>query len=618
MGKKPFIDRKRARHFHLVHRSQRDPLLADETASKLVLKEVAPSRNLVKKGKYDPVEFEDSDVDDGEYLNSDEEEYLDVDEDELFSGEEGEDGSDEQEDGEEGADEEEEEGEESDVDGETQQSKQRAAKGKEPVKAASRKAGDGKRSKQDEASIYGIFFNDQDEYDYLQHLKPMGEDPSAVFIEPKKPAVEEKKKGGISFKDEEAVAAMNDDDTASVATTRRKKKTVTFDLPSDVLPSVYEEDVGLLNKAAMSSGGLNLDLSDEVREVLSALEDDAYVAEDAEDFFAHLDADEVPEGLVPDEEYEEEDDDEEDWYKQFKKYKKDKQNAQYSDDEDDFEDDDDEAQSDARSKASVRSRKSAKSAMSDRRTATTTYSMTSSAMFRNSQLTLLDDRFDRILEEYTDDEIGELDPEDPEVVSMKNAMPQEYLDKIFDDFLESTVGILPRVGDEAEEFGKPRKWMKKDKINALKKVLRTKLGTEVMDSIRKSLRDGRDTSELVEEIQTEFLSIEGESKRARRQKEEEAMLVLREKEEDRWDCETILTTYSNIYNRPKVIRDALPGKKDKIRLGKNGMPFVEKAEAERENGAVDEDNNVEQGEEDEVSDSESQPGMEHLLQTFGV
>jgi len=52
-------------------------------------------------------------------------------------------------------------------------------------------------SKLGTASLYGISFEDQLEYDYLQHLKPMGEDPSAVFI-PSGPVKVEKE--GILFK----------------------------------------------------------------------------------------------------------------------------------------------------------------------------------------------------------------------------------------------------------------------------------------------------------------------------------------------------------------------------------------------------------------------------------
>ncbi|KAI7868456.1 hypothetical protein BDF14DRAFT_553220 [Spinellus fusiger] len=42
MVKKTFIDRKTAKHFHVVHRSQRDPLINDTDASELVLQEVVP------------------------------------------------------------------------------------------------------------------------------------------------------------------------------------------------------------------------------------------------------------------------------------------------------------------------------------------------------------------------------------------------------------------------------------------------------------------------------------------------------------------------------------------------------------------------------------------------
>jgi protein LTV1 len=42
MGKKPFIDKKAAKHFHVVHRSQKDPLINDSEAPDRVLQEVLP------------------------------------------------------------------------------------------------------------------------------------------------------------------------------------------------------------------------------------------------------------------------------------------------------------------------------------------------------------------------------------------------------------------------------------------------------------------------------------------------------------------------------------------------------------------------------------------------
>lgn len=51
-----------------------------------------------------------------------------------------------------------------------------------------------------------------------------------------------------------------------------------------------------------------------------------------------------------------------------------------------------------------------------------------------------------------------------------------------------------------------------------------------------------------------------------------------EKEDEKWDCESILTTYSNIYNHPKLITQ-IPT--NKIRLSKKtGLPLAEKKKKE--------------------------------------
>jgi protein LTV1 len=47
MGKKPFIDKKSAKHYHVLHRSQKDPLINDTEAPDRVLQEVLP-KNLIK------------------------------------------------------------------------------------------------------------------------------------------------------------------------------------------------------------------------------------------------------------------------------------------------------------------------------------------------------------------------------------------------------------------------------------------------------------------------------------------------------------------------------------------------------------------------------------------
>ena len=50
VARKGFIDKENSVSYQLVHRSQKDPLQADEHASKWVLKAMMPSSNLLKVG----------------------------------------------------------------------------------------------------------------------------------------------------------------------------------------------------------------------------------------------------------------------------------------------------------------------------------------------------------------------------------------------------------------------------------------------------------------------------------------------------------------------------------------------------------------------------------------
>lgn len=100
------------------------------------------------------------------------------------------------------------------------------------------------------AAQYGIFYDDS-KYDYLQHLKPMGQE-GGVFIE----AVKEKP----------------------------VKKTLE-DLLKDQLPSETTRKVALDETENIPEDlrGFNPDMDPRLREVLEALEDEAYLEEPAED-----------------------------------------------------------------------------------------------------------------------------------------------------------------------------------------------------------------------------------------------------------------------------------------------------------------------------------------------
>lgn len=112
-----------------------------------------------------------------------------------------------------------------------------------------------KRKKEEQK--YGIFFDD--EYDYLQHLRDR-EDPSAVYWEYIPPA-------NLKNKDE------NDENITSAATALvnvKKEGGEKLILPSSVFASEFEEEEGLLRKAAPHSGprpDLNPD-------IVAALDDD--------------------------------------------------------------------------------------------------------------------------------------------------------------------------------------------------------------------------------------------------------------------------------------------------------------------------------------------------------
>ncbi|KAL6598411.1 hypothetical protein LY90DRAFT_671392 [Neocallimastix californiae] len=481
MGKKPFIDKKTARHYEVVHRSQRDPLLADENASKFVLKQVAPSLNLLKKGKYE-LRPEDDEVGYVEEFSENEVNYDyesidgDLSETDIFN-----------------------------VDSEEEKEPLKDAKGN----LIEREAG--------VAALYGIDFDDT-KYDYMQHLKVIGEDPTAVFIPSKEEAKKEAKKGGIQFLDE----------SIDLNEKSNQKKKVTFQLPEEALPSKYEEEVGLMNREDSDI----LTANPYVREVLYSLDDPNAIDENMEDDFvlqlnAEPGSDEEEfdmEAAMYGYEDEDEDDDDDEWaaVRKFKKAQKSEKQDLY-----DFEDDEDE-----------------------RRTGLTGFSMSSSAMFRNKHLTLLDDRFERVINQYDDDNIGELDPEAPNVRGNidDNDLPEHY-DKLFDEFLDSK-DVLGKKVIEKFAGGVPS-----EQIAELREELKTK-----EFDILKYEEEQSNKKEKVQMIEREL------SKNEKR-------------ERNNWDCETIITTYTNIYNHPKMIKD---DSIKKIHVTRKGLPIVEKEVSEEE------------------------------------
>lgn len=314
------------------------------------------------------------------------------------------------------------------------------------------------KKRKEEQQKFGVFFDD--EYDYLQHLRTV--DEQVVEWEPVEPRQKSKE---IKPKEDEP-----------------KLK-----LPSSVFASEFEEDEGLLRRAIPSKGPR----PDWDPDVVAALDDDFDFEDpnnELEDNFIEMamqDRETIEEG--DEEEYE---DDERAWSDA------DSNEADYSDDED----------HDKLAPLRGFGQEETKSRFTE-------YSMSSSVIHRNEQLSLLDDKFEKFYEQYDDLEVGALDCEEIEgSIDPNNDILLQY----------------------ATEFKKEHKNIPYEKSHDIARL--TKL----------QIKDESSEEEMIE-------------------------LEVSDDEEKKWDCESILSTYSNLYNHPKLINE--PARKLRIQINpKTGIP----------------------------------------------
>uniref|UniRef100_A0A3Q4GNW4 Protein LTV1 homolog n=1 Tax=Neolamprologus brichardi TaxID=32507 RepID=A0A3Q4GNW4_NEOBR len=323
--------------------------------------------------------------------------------------------------------------------------------------------------RREEQRKFGVFFDD--DYNYLQHLKEAS-GPSELVYSDRQP---------LSLQDEEEE-------------NEGEKIAASINLPSSVFASEFEEKVGLLNKAAPISGP-RLDMDPDI---VAALDDDF-------DF-------ENPNNILDD-----------DFIIRANR-------DGHDDDDDEWEDTDEEGDFD--SEGGFSSNEDAEAdgrefLFMDEETKSrfTEYSLTSSVMRRNEQLTLLDDRFEKFYEQFDDDEIGALDNAELEGFIEPDSV---RLDEVLKDYFKQKEKESLRPED---------------------------LGPKGLPVVREEEED--------------------------EDEEEEMETVVVEAPEEKWDCETIISTYSNIYNRPKVIEE--PQKERRVEKKANKMAFKEeKARQEKQ------------------------------------
>nr|CAG4641818.1 EOG090X08PQ [Eurycercus lamellatus] len=323
----------------------------------------------------------------------------------------------------------------------------------------------------EEQTKFGIFYDD--DYDYLQHLRDVTQTAEWELAEDTKNSRVWKAPVAKGISDQQH----------------------RLNLPSSVFQSGVEEKIGLLNRAAPHSGP-RPDLDPDI---VAALDDD-FNFDDPEneledDFIA------VANGGASDEELD---------YNNF--------NDLDSDDDDESGEEDDvlgDLRSDSDGQLSP-------DFGDDNKSRFTEYSMTSSVIRRNAQLSLLDDRFEQLMAQYDDEEMGALDCEEIE----GHIEPQDS-----------------RVLKLAEAF-------------EYEKSLGLKLGQEIGKSAR---------SEVEEAVEKYLEKCESNEEDESTSSDEDGI------PERKWDCESILSTYSNIYNHPKLISEPSNGK---IKVcSKTGIPL---------------------------------------------
>lgn len=335
----------------------------------------------------------------------------------------------------------------------------------------------GLRDNEGEAAEHGIYFDDT-EYDYMQHVRDLNAGSGggeSYFVEAATKKKDGKGKGKISLEDALREASLQESQSESGVGQGGGSQLLDDDiLPStDLRRSTYQDQQDVPDALA----GFQPDMDSRIREVLEALEDEAYV-DDEEDFFGEIAKDkrevsleefedaafedagdeagwETDETEKPSKKYKTgvmssppvpqsadtmmedgPDHGDGDWMKEFSKFKQADKAAKKAQPQ----------ASNAELQSSIMTgtsmtggrRKKRKGAM----TSSTGYSMTSSSILRTEGQTLLDARFDKIEEDYAEDEM-DMDDGGASIVtgsSMASSQAPSLVqrsdfDSIMDDFL---------------------------------------------------------------------------------------------------------------------------------------------------------------------------------------
>ncbi len=154
------------------------------------------------------------------------------------------------------------------------------------------------RDNEGEAANYGVFYDDTN-YDYMQHMRDLGTTSEGRFVEAaQRQDASRKGKGRQTLEEALQDATLNDDGQLSMVGSEAMTG-AGFLFDSDIGPSSTRRSAGKAYESQQdvpdALAGFQPDMDPRLREVLEALEDEAYL-DDEDDTFAELakDRKEVP------------------------------------------------------------------------------------------------------------------------------------------------------------------------------------------------------------------------------------------------------------------------------------------------------------------------------------
>ncbi|XP_070555780.1 LOW QUALITY PROTEIN: protein LTV1 homolog [Ptychodera flava] len=339
--------------------------------------------------------------------------------------------------------------------------------------------------RKDEQRQYGVYYDD--DYNYLQHLKETN--PQNVLVSSDKPVVPPRPKP--------------------------RSQEPKIQLPASAFGSKVEEKTGMLNKAAPISGP-RLDLDPDV---VAAMDDDFNFEnpdnELDDDFVVKASeaTDGEPQRRATIADIEE---------------MADLSDADYGSDEGAFDDLD----------------SGGAKTFSDEETKSkfTNYSMTSSVIKRNEGLTLLDDRFEKVYEQYDDDEIGALDHEE---LAGNIHTDSDLLQSVLSEFERQQKEKVVDFAAPSQSPPPPSQADGDTKTKERGTANETEAVSEGEGEDRKGLPDFR----------KDIIDINYDDDYSTSSSEDELVAMVTREPKEEWDCETILSTHSNLYNHPTTIKE---------------------------------------------------------------